>query len=261
MQGDQRIWLTDDAVWLTVPDPAVAGEQAGPAAADPRSRARRHRKSPAGARSGTALRFTFPGASLAATLEPFGRVPTHVSYLIGNDPSRWQRDVPVWSGVRYRDLYPGVDLVIGGDAVRGPAVASRSSAGSELASGHDARRRRRLSRCGGRPATARDERPRSRRGATRTGPWRAGRTRLGARSCSRQAMALFVVLPESQPEPGRASDAGAAEVAAAAGARQPPTSSTARFWAARPGTRDMGLLLTRWATPMSRVKPNPMISR
>ena len=69
-----------------------------------------------GVRSGTALRFTFPGANPAAALEPYGRVPTHVSYLIGNDPSRWQRDVPVWSGVRYRDLYPGVDLVLGGDA-------------------------------------------------------------------------------------------------------------------------------------------------
>ncbi len=30
--GDQRIWLTDDAVWLTMPDPAATGEQVEPAA-------------------------------------------------------------------------------------------------------------------------------------------------------------------------------------------------------------------------------------
>ncbi len=115
--GDQRIWLTDDAVWLTVPDPAAAGEQVEPAAAAGLLHpSRRNRQPAAGARSGTALRFTFPGAVPSATLEPFDRVPTHVSYLIGKNPSLWQRDVPVWSGVRYRDLYPGIDLVIGGDA-------------------------------------------------------------------------------------------------------------------------------------------------
>ncbi len=115
-QGNQRIWLTDDALWLTVPDPVAAGEQAGPAASGSLRQMRRDRRPTAGVRSGTALQFTFPGANPGATLEPYGRVPTHVSYLIGNDPSRWQRDVPVWSGVRYRDLYPGVDLVIGGAA-------------------------------------------------------------------------------------------------------------------------------------------------
>ena len=39
-----------------------------------------------------------------------------MSYLIGNDPQQWHSDVPVWSGVRYRDLYPGIDLVIGDGA-------------------------------------------------------------------------------------------------------------------------------------------------
>jgi hypothetical protein len=108
LQGNQRVWLTEDAVWLTVPDSAAAGSGSA-------RQARRLRQQTERTRSGTALRFTFPGASPAA-LEPFGRVPTRVSYLKGNDPSRWQRDVPVWSGVRYRDLYPGVDLVLGGDA-------------------------------------------------------------------------------------------------------------------------------------------------
>ncbi len=47
-------------------------------------------------------------------IEPFGAVDTTVSYFLGNDPAQWRPDVPVWGGVRYVDLYPGVDLVLGG---------------------------------------------------------------------------------------------------------------------------------------------------
>ena len=47
-------------------------------------------------------------------IEPFGAVDTTVSYFLGNDPDQWRPDVPVWGGVRYVDLYPGVDLVLGG---------------------------------------------------------------------------------------------------------------------------------------------------
>lgn len=111
-QGGQRIWLTDDAIWLTVPDPAAAPAQA----ADTGARVPLHRGRTGVSRTGAAVRFTFAGAAQAASPEPFGRVATHVSYLRGSDPSGWQRDAPVWSGVRYRDLYPGIDLVVGGGA-------------------------------------------------------------------------------------------------------------------------------------------------
>ncbi len=50
------------------------------------------------------------GANPCARFEPFDRLSTHLSYLIGADPQKWRRDVPVWGGVRYADLYPGVDL-------------------------------------------------------------------------------------------------------------------------------------------------------
>ncbi len=109
-QGERHIWLTDDALWLTLPDPVATGLDAG---AGPRHKPGHRQQPDTAARSGAAIRFTFQGANPAATLEPYGRLPAHVSYLIGSDPARWQRDVPVWSGARYRDLYPGVDLVIG----------------------------------------------------------------------------------------------------------------------------------------------------
>lgn len=114
-QGDQRIWLSDGAVWLTVPGPLADGEQLAPGARRGRE-VGRERQPAAVARPGSAIRFSFKGANPAPTFEPYGRVSTHVSYLLGNDPANWKVDVPVWSGVRYRDLYPGIDLVIGGGA-------------------------------------------------------------------------------------------------------------------------------------------------
>src|SRR5208282_2886376 len=42
-----------------------------------------------------------------AGLEPLaGRV----NYLIGNDSRKWHRDIPTFRRIRYRDVYPGVDL-------------------------------------------------------------------------------------------------------------------------------------------------------
>lgn len=35
-------------------------------------------------------------------------------YFIGNDPSKWHTDVPTFGRIRYRQLYPGVDLVFYG---------------------------------------------------------------------------------------------------------------------------------------------------
>lgn len=58
------------------------------------------------------LKLGFVGANPNPTLEPFGQLHTEVSYFIGNDAAKWSVSVPVWSGVRYRDLYPGIDLEI-----------------------------------------------------------------------------------------------------------------------------------------------------
>ena len=37
------------------------------------------------------------------------------NYLIGSDPSEWRKDVEGYSKVRYREVYPGVDLVYYGN--------------------------------------------------------------------------------------------------------------------------------------------------
>lgn len=42
-------------------------------------------------------------------------LPGRVNYLIGPDPSRWRTGLPTFSSVRYRDVYPGIDLVYYGN--------------------------------------------------------------------------------------------------------------------------------------------------
>jgi hypothetical protein len=61
------------------------------------------------------IKLSFPGANPHPRLEPFDRLDTVVSYFIGNDPAKWHVAVPVWGGVRYVDLYPGVDLELRGE--------------------------------------------------------------------------------------------------------------------------------------------------
>src|SRR5205823_6090844 len=103
------IFLTDDALWLTVlqPEPPKAPHDHSeslrvPGAEPPRQ--------------GVHLKFSFPGANPHARLEPFQHLDTHVSYYFGNDPKQWHTNVPVWGGVRYVDFYPGLDLEITSEA-------------------------------------------------------------------------------------------------------------------------------------------------
>jgi hypothetical protein len=103
VQGDQTsLRLTDQALWFTylVPPDATTADLPSLDAAP---------------RRGLNLRFDFVEANLQPHIEPFNRLETHVSYFRGSDPAGWQSDVPVWGGVRYVDLYPGLDLEVTGE--------------------------------------------------------------------------------------------------------------------------------------------------
>lgn len=63
---------------------------------------------------GVALKLSFVNANPQPRIEPFQRLDTFVSYFKGNDPAQWQTNVPVWGGVRYVDLYSGLDLDVSG---------------------------------------------------------------------------------------------------------------------------------------------------
>ena len=56
------------------------------------------------------LKLSFVGANPEPEFRPVGRSDTKVSYLLGADRQSWRSDVPVWTGVRYEEIYPGLDL-------------------------------------------------------------------------------------------------------------------------------------------------------
>ena len=110
--GDRTVWLASDALWITVlaardPSPTRDADRAGfptpLTAATP---------SP---QKGVNIKLSFDGANPHTRLQPFDRLSTQVSYFRGDDASAWHPDVPVWGGVRYVNLYPGIDLEIIGE--------------------------------------------------------------------------------------------------------------------------------------------------
>src|SRR6267143_597914 len=64
------------------------------------------------------VRLSLLGANPHAPIEGNDLQPGRSNYLIGNDPTRWQRNVPHYARVKYRGVYPGVDLVYYGNQGR-----------------------------------------------------------------------------------------------------------------------------------------------
>lgn len=108
-------WLAEDAIWLTVLDAlpttpqSSASELPSPLSFEERGEGPREK----GEVLGLHLKLTFLGATPNARIESFDPLPTTVSYFSGDNPSQWRPAVPVFGGVRYVDLYPGIDLVLG----------------------------------------------------------------------------------------------------------------------------------------------------
>jgi hypothetical protein len=71
-----------------------------------------------GAERVSILRMRLDGASPHAAITGVDRMPTRVNYFVGNDPKKWHTDVPVFSRVKYQDVYPGVDLLFYGNQRR-----------------------------------------------------------------------------------------------------------------------------------------------
>jgi pimeloyl-ACP methyl ester carboxylesterase len=112
--GDKTIWLTEDEIWVTVvEEPPPTPRLPDGRHPSPLSVTETETESGAsGEVQGVNIRLSFSGANPHPRLEPFNRLETVVSYFIGNDPAQWRAAVSVWGGVRYRDLYPGIDLEI-----------------------------------------------------------------------------------------------------------------------------------------------------
>jgi hypothetical protein len=64
---------------------------------------------------GSVIRMQLVGANSALAMTGLEALPGKVNYLIGNDPSKWQTQVPLYSQARTEQVYPGVDLLFHGD--------------------------------------------------------------------------------------------------------------------------------------------------
>ena len=104
------VWLAQDAIWITLVRSEARGQRSEVEERDGR-KAISHPQS-----KSYNLKLSFPGANPRPRIEPFNRLDTRINYYRGNDPTRWRENVPVWGGVRYADLYPGVDLEISGES-------------------------------------------------------------------------------------------------------------------------------------------------
>jgi hypothetical protein len=57
----------------------------------------------------------FVGSNPNSKLVGEGPLPGRSNYLIGNDPSQWKTDLPQYAKVRYKQIYPGIDLIFYGN--------------------------------------------------------------------------------------------------------------------------------------------------
>ncbi len=64
------------------------------------------------------LRMRLAGANSAPSVEGVEGLPGKSNYFIGDDPSQWRTAIPQYAKVRYRGVYPGVDLVFYGNQRR-----------------------------------------------------------------------------------------------------------------------------------------------
>jgi len=109
--GAGTMWLAEDALWITVVEQSADDEvnqRVDPTVQFEPDRAEIGLKRET--RKAANIKLSFVGANSHPRMEPFGPLDTVISYFIGDDPAQWRPDVPVWGGVRYMDLYPGVDL-------------------------------------------------------------------------------------------------------------------------------------------------------
>lgn len=79
-----------------------------------------------------ALWLNFDGANPSPIIEAREKLPFYFNYLVGSDESQWRTEVPAFTQVVYRELWPGIDLAF---SLEGEALSYTvdASAGADLA--------------------------------------------------------------------------------------------------------------------------------
>ena len=61
------------------------------------------------------VRMKLVGANPQAKVSGLDELPGKSNYFVGNDPKKWRTNVANYAKVKYKDVYPGVDLVYYGN--------------------------------------------------------------------------------------------------------------------------------------------------
>jgi hypothetical protein len=64
------------------------------------------------------LRMQLVGANQAAKPVGEDELEGKVNYFIGNDPDKWQANIPTYARTRYSNVYPGIDVVYYGSQLQ-----------------------------------------------------------------------------------------------------------------------------------------------
>jgi hypothetical protein len=102
------LFLTGDEVALALRKPGASPRRLG-------ATSRLQREDSKGETPSSVLRLKLVNANRNAEVTGASKLPGKVNYFIGNDPKKWRTNVPMYATVKYKDIYPGVDLVYYGN--------------------------------------------------------------------------------------------------------------------------------------------------
>src|SRR5262249_37719739 len=61
------------------------------------------------------LRMQLMGANADPQIDGVNQLPNKSNYFIGNDAAKWHTDIPNYAGLRYKNVYPDIDLLYYGN--------------------------------------------------------------------------------------------------------------------------------------------------
>jgi len=116
------LFLTSDEAVLEMQDSGVRSQESG--AGNQKAEIRNKKLSPLtgsqgardhGPRTSDVLRLRLVNANKNADVLGAHELPGKVNYFLGNNPAKWHTNLPTFAEVRYRNVYPGIDLAYHGD--------------------------------------------------------------------------------------------------------------------------------------------------
>jgi hypothetical protein len=117
-QTDRRVRFVARGIKISLfltPAEAVFTTPDSKQAAHPIPGAENRGRKQAPAASPPALRMQIVGADPAASAAAEQPLPGKINYLLGHDPGRWRTGIPTCARARFRQVYPGVDVVYYGN--------------------------------------------------------------------------------------------------------------------------------------------------